>query len=108
MKNLLRLILLSNLLILSITIAVISSANEPKPETPADNACYAGGLMEYKCDTDWEWNCGWYLARWITAGGWSGKFVMPTECLILTLLQQDDPNFQPTPTPIPTLTPLPL
>lgn len=29
-----------------------------------DNACFSGGVMEGKCDTDWEWMCGYYLARW--------------------------------------------
>jgi len=31
--------------------------------TPEDNACYAGGAMEGKCDTEWEWLGGWHLAR---------------------------------------------
>jgi len=37
-------------------------------ESPAENACYAGGEMEGKCDwpteeeTEWAWNCGWYYA----------------------------------------------
>jgi len=87
MKRLFRLILLSSVLLLSVIVAIIASANEPKPETPEDNACYAGGEMDGKCDTDWEWTCGWYLARWITAGGWYGDFVMPTDCLILITLR---------------------
>jgi len=94
-------------LLLSITVAIISSASEPKPETPEDNACYAGGAMEYKCDTDWEWTCGWYLARWITAGGWQGNFVMPTDCLILIILRPMSiisPISIPTSTPTMTLT----
>jgi hypothetical protein len=32
-------------------------------ETPEDNECYDGGTMAGKCDTDWAWTCGWYLAR---------------------------------------------
>lgn len=36
-----------------------------------DNACYAGGTLAGKCDTEWEWVCGWYLARWEAAGGWA-------------------------------------
>ena len=63
MRILFRLVLLSSVFLLSISIAIVAFANEPKPQTPEDNACYVGGAMEYKCDTAWEWTCGWYLAR---------------------------------------------
>lgn len=36
-------------------------ADDPIPGTPEDNACFPGGLMEGKCDTAWEWECGYYL-----------------------------------------------
>lgn len=42
-----------------------------EPNTREDNACYAGGSMAGKCDTAWEWICGYYLARWESAGGWT-------------------------------------
>lgn len=55
----------------------------PEPNTPADNACYTGGDMEGKCDTDWEWRCGWHLARWQADGGWFGAYPMLDECVSL-------------------------
>lgn len=47
---------------------------------PRENACYTGGAMEAKCDTDWAWTCGWYLAQWINAGGWAGNYALPDDC----------------------------
>jgi hypothetical protein len=37
----------------------------PECGTPADNACYEGGVMEGKCVGDWEWKAGWHLARFL-------------------------------------------
>jgi hypothetical protein len=37
----------------------------PECGTPADNACYEGGVMESKCVGDWEWKAGWHLARFL-------------------------------------------
>jgi hypothetical protein len=45
---------------------IAADDSQPEPGTPEDNACYDGGLMAGKCDTDWEWNGGWYLARFLT------------------------------------------
>ncbi len=39
-------------------------ASDPEPGTAADNECNPGGTMAGKCDTDWEWQAGWYLARY--------------------------------------------
>lgn len=36
--------------------------NEPIQNDSA-NACYEGGSMDGKCDTTWEWQCGWHLIR---------------------------------------------
>lgn len=36
--------------------------NDPETNDRA-NACYEGGSMEGKCDTDWEWECGWHLIQ---------------------------------------------
>jgi hypothetical protein len=34
------------------------------PNNPNDdNSCYAGGVWEGKCDSEWTWNAGWYLHR---------------------------------------------
>ncbi len=35
----------------------------PECGTPADNECYDGGAMAGKCDSDWAWIGGWYMAR---------------------------------------------
>lgn len=43
------------------------SDDQGDPNNPLSNgranACYAGGSMEGKCDTEWEWEAGWYLIR---------------------------------------------
>lgn len=36
--------------------------NDPTVNDRA-NACYEGGSMEGKCDSIWEWECGWYLIQ---------------------------------------------
>lgn len=46
-------------------------AQEPAPGSREDNDCYAGGALAGKCEVEWQWICGWYLARWTTLGGWS-------------------------------------
>ncbi len=49
--------------------AAAAQTTPPEEEDPADNACYAGGEWEYKCDwptdleDEWAWTCGWYYAR---------------------------------------------
>jgi hypothetical protein len=56
------------ILLMLLVMAVPITAQQPG--TPEDNACYPGGEMEGQCDTLWEWECGWYLARWTTNGGY--------------------------------------
>ncbi len=34
------------------------------PGTPADNECNPGGTMEGKCFSEWDWQAGWYMARY--------------------------------------------
>lgn len=36
--------------------------NDPNVNDRA-NACFEGGSMEGKCDTPWEWVCGWHLIQ---------------------------------------------
>lgn len=36
--------------------------NDPDVNDRA-NACFEGGSMEGKCDTEWEWACGWHLIQ---------------------------------------------
>lgn len=36
----------------------------PECFTPEDNECYPDGEMADRCETDYDWNFGWYLARY--------------------------------------------
>ncbi len=61
-------LLLVILLVFIVPISMVS-AQQPTTGTPAigspeDNACNVGGKMEGKCDSEWAWSCGWYLARY--------------------------------------------
>jgi len=38
------------------------NVNDPG-ENDRANACYDDGSMAGKCETDWEWECGWYFIR---------------------------------------------
>jgi hypothetical protein len=46
-----------------------AAQDENTVESPDENACYAGGSLEGKCDwpteaeDEWAWTCGWYIAR---------------------------------------------
>jgi hypothetical protein len=57
-----------------------------------ENACNINGELEGKCDTEWAWTCGWYLAQWINAGGWAGTYVMPDTCASLLPAVSDSPT----------------
>lgn len=54
--------------------------NDPLVNEDA-NACYADGTMADKCQTEWAWECGWYLIRW-EATIFSDE-QMPERCQIL-------------------------
>lgn len=41
-----------------------TNAQDPTAGSKEDNACNEGGSMAGKCDTEWAWTCGWYIARW--------------------------------------------
>lgn len=56
------------IIVLAFPIGMVSAQ---EPGTKEDNACYEGGSMAGKCDTPWEWVCGYYLARWEANGGWA-------------------------------------
>ena len=54
--------------ILSITISLVLAVDDQgNPNDPTvnerANACYDDGSMGGKCETDWEWVCGWHLIR---------------------------------------------
>ena len=61
-----RSILLFVMLLIT-SLVVFASDDKGNPNEPADNdranACYEDGSMAGKCDTQWEWECGWYLIR---------------------------------------------
>lgn len=61
----------------------VAMAQTPEVGSPADNACNEGGSMAGKCDSEWEWDCGYYLARWLSAGGWAGTYRLPVWCEVL-------------------------
>lgn len=60
-------ITLLTLLISSVFVLADGTDDEGNPNDPnvndRANACYEGGAMEGKCDTDWEWMCGWHVIR---------------------------------------------
>lgn len=58
-----------------VTVVAQDGANDPSTN-PDANACYEGGSLEGKCNSDlngdgvvsdaeidWSWNCGWYAIR---------------------------------------------
>jgi hypothetical protein len=51
----------------SIVFAQSGVDDQGNPNDPAvnesANACYSGGAMEGKCDSEWAWMCGWHLIR---------------------------------------------
>jgi hypothetical protein len=69
--------------------------NDPRIN-PDANACFVGGSMVGKCDSDLLWNAGWYLLRFeqglITEGQVPDqyKWILPKE--------SDSTVIQPTPT----------
>jgi hypothetical protein len=42
--------------------------------------------MEGDCTTEWHWECGWYLARWLENGGWATMPFFPDWCAPAVLL----------------------
>lgn len=50
----------------------------PTTESNA-NAC-TDGVLEGKCESGWEWTCGYYLQQWEAAGGWYGTYTVPDWC----------------------------
>jgi hypothetical protein len=88
MQRLLGIVFIFTLLLTSVGLA---GAQEPPINTPADNACNEGGLMAGKCNTEWEWVCGYYLARWVNAGGYSSTYAFPDWCAPSLLLPPRPP-----------------
>lgn len=55
--------------------------NDPDVNNRA-NACYDGGDMEGKCDTPWEWMCGWYVIR-LDSQNEASRAAFPPDCVNL-------------------------
>lgn len=56
------------LLLGMLSVGLIQAADDqgnPNDPTINDraNACYADGSMAGKCDSVWEWTCGWHIIR---------------------------------------------
>lgn len=66
--------------IMSTMVVMAGTDDQGAPNDPAQNdranACYEEGTLEGKCDTEWEWQCGWHLIRWEADGSYS----VPLEC----------------------------
>jgi hypothetical protein len=64
---------------------VMGSDDEGNPNDPFTNdranACYEDGTMASKCDTEWEWICGWYMIRF-DAGIFTREEI-PATCRVL-------------------------
>jgi hypothetical protein len=79
------------LLLVLITVVSLSAAlvsgndDQGNPNDPFTNnranACYEDGTMASKCDTEWDWICGWYMIRY-DAGIFSSNDI-PATCRVL-------------------------
>lgn len=58
------------------------NSNDPNINDRA-NACYEGGDMEGKCDTEWEWHCGWYIIRLTDSQDEAVRAAFPSMCVSL-------------------------
>ena len=56
--------------------------NDPAVNDRA-NACFAGGDMEGKCDTEWEWMCGWHIIRLDDPQDEASRTAFPPACASL-------------------------
>lgn len=55
--------------------------NDPNVNDRA-NACYTDGAMADKCDTPWEWICGWHVIR-LDAQDEASRAAFPPACTSL-------------------------
>jgi hypothetical protein len=59
--------LLFVLFVLPFSILTFALDDQGNPNDPSvndrANACYEDGAMAGKCDTEWEWICGWFMIR---------------------------------------------
>jgi hypothetical protein len=66
-----RMLMTLFVLVAALSMASVTLAQSEPAEDPKENACYAGGAWEGKCDwptdaeDEWAWTCGWHYARLI-------------------------------------------
>jgi hypothetical protein len=89
-KKLLILLLISSVSILAFALDDQGNPNDPATNERA-NACYEDGSMAGKCDTDWEWEAGWYLIRF-EAGMISREDFPAQYAILLPPLPSEDGN----------------
>jgi hypothetical protein len=83
-------------LLAALSVASITLAQSEPVQTPTENACYAGGAWDGKCDwpteaeDNWAWTCGWYYARVID--GRIGAAQAPETCKFVAEQEPVDPN----------------
>lgn len=89
------------LLTSSLAFAVDDQGNPNDPTiNPRANACYEDGSMADKCDTPWEWECGWHLIQFEEGLTTRGEF--PSWCLSII-----PPEILPEPLIVVVVTPAP-
>jgi hypothetical protein len=82
-------------LVAALSVASITLAQSEPAQTPTENACYAGGEWDGKCDwpteaeDNWAWTCGWYYARVID--GRIGAAQAPETCKFVAEQEPVDP-----------------
>lgn len=81
-----RLLIILTLLSFSfVVVLAVGTDDQGNPNDPNDNdranACFSEGSLEGKCDTDWEWKCGWHLIRFEYE--LTSREDFPTECASL-------------------------
>lgn len=86
MKKFISLLILVMVTVFSLaTVFANGNDDQGQPNDPNENdranACYSGGTMESKCDTAWEWFCGWVMIRY-DAGIFTREQV-PSSCVVL-------------------------
>ncbi len=76
-------LLITLLILLATGFFVFAADDQGDPNDPTindrANACYEDGSMAGKCDTEWEWECGWYLIRF--ESGMISPDGFPTGCI---------------------------